>query len=148
MLRMGMDVAGIGTWEFDAQNQAITGSGATNPIFGLPPDGATRSVEEYLKVIHPDDVNRIRRGLLEDVKQQSAIAREYRILASDGTIRWVASHGSYRQLADGTERMIGALFDITDRKRREEEREAALDHQKVHVVSPPHLKQGKAPGWV
>lgn len=131
MLRMGMEVAGIGTWEFDPQNQTITGSGATNPIFGLPEDNATRSVEEYFKVIHPDDVDRIRHGLLAGVGQRTAISREYRILAPDGSIRWVASQGSYRQLADGTERMIGALFDATDRKRREEEREAALDHQKM-----------------
>lgn len=131
MLRMGMEVAGIGTWEFDPQNQTITGSGATNPIFGLPQDNATRPVEEYLKVIHADDVDRIRRGLLAGVAQKTAISREYRLLAADGTIRWVASQGSYRRLADGTERMIGALFDATDRKRREEEREAALDHQKM-----------------
>lgn len=131
MLRMGMEVAGIGTWEFDPLNQTITGSGATNPIFGLPQDNATRSVEEYLKVIHPDDVDRIRHGLLAGVGQKATIAREYRILAPDGSIRWVASQGSYRQLADGTERMIGGLFDATDRKRREEEREAALDHQKT-----------------
>lgn len=131
MLHMGMEVAGIGTWEFDPQDQTITGSGATNPIFGLPQDSATRSVAEYLRAIHPDDVDRIRHSLLAGVEQKATIPLEYRILAPDGEIRWIASQGSYRQLADGTERMIGALFDATDRKRREEEREAALDHQKM-----------------
>jgi PAS domain S-box-containing protein len=131
MLRMGMEVAGIGTWEFDPGNHTIIGSGATNPIFGLPQDNAARCVEDYMKAVHPDDVDRIRRGLLEGAGQKTPISREYRILAPDGSIRWVASQGSYRQLADGTERMIGALFDASDRKRREEEREAALDHQKM-----------------
>ena len=89
-------------------------------------------VEEYLKAIHPDDVDRIRRRpTAKGQDRRQPISREYRILAPDGSIRWVASQGSYRQLADGTERMIGALFDATDRKRREEEREAALDHQKM-----------------
>ncbi|MEX0956380.1 MAG: PAS domain-containing protein [Rhizobiaceae bacterium] len=131
MLRMGMEVAGIGTWEFDPQNQTITGSGATNPIFGLPQDGLARPADEYFKAIHPDDADRIRGGLLDGTSREATIAREYRILAPDGTVRWVASQGSYRRLADGTGLMIGALFDNTERKQMEEDREAALDHQKM-----------------
>jgi PAS domain S-box-containing protein len=131
MLRLGMEVAGIGTWEYDPQSQTIIGSGATNPLFGLPHDSTARPVEDYLKAIHLDDVDRIRGGLFEAGRERTDISREYRIAAPDGTTRWLASRGSYRQLADGTERVIGALFDITERRRQEEDREAALNHQKM-----------------
>jgi two-component sensor histidine kinase len=73
----------------------------------------------------------VKKGLVGGTEPGTSISREYRVVLSDGDVRWISSRGSHVQLADGTERIIGALFDVTDRKQREDEREAALRQQQM-----------------
>lgn len=47
------------------------------------------------------------------------ISIEYRLVRADGGIRWLASRGSTVCASDGSKRVIGALFDITERKTAE-----------------------------
>ena len=131
MLRMAMEVGGIGTWEFDPAGGIILGSAITNAIFGLPEDDRPRPLDDYIRAVHPEDAERVRSGLVKGAAQKRSTAREYRVITAGGDVRWVQSHGSYVRLADGSERLIGALYDITQRKRHEEEREAALRQQQV-----------------
>ena len=131
MLRMGMEVAGIGTWEVDPASMSTVGSPVTNSIFGFADDDQSRPGADYLDSVHPDDIERVRLGFDEAAASKSNMSLEYRVREPDGSTRWVASRGAYMRLADGTERLLGAVFDITDRKRQEEAREAALDHQQI-----------------
>lgn len=131
MLQMAMEVAGIGTWEYDRDTGMVIGSGATNMIFGL--SGATGSapLAAYLEAVHPSDRERVKKGIVGGTVPGTSVSREYRVVSSDGGLRWISSRGSHVRLADGTERIIGALFDVTDRKQQEEDREAALHHQQM-----------------
>lgn len=131
MLRMGMEVAGIGTWEVDPASIATIGSPVTNVIFGFAEDDRARPSEDYLESVHPDDLERVRQGFDDAAANKTNLSLEYRVRKPDGSTRWVASRGAYMRLADGTERLLGAVFDISDRKRQEEAREAALDHQQI-----------------
>lgn len=131
MLRMAMEVGGIGTWEFDPASGRVIGSHITNAIFGLPQDDGERPLDDYIAATHPEDADRVRDGLLKGAAQKRSTAREYRVAPAGGDVRWVQSSGAYVRLADGSERLIGALFDITARRRHDEEREAALTQQQV-----------------
>ena len=131
MLRMAMEVAGIGTWEVDPATGDTIGSAVTNAIFGLEGETMPRPVADYLKAIHPEDVERVRRGLLAGMTHKTSSPQEYRVHNPDGTVRWVASRGAYTRLADGSERLLGAVFDITERKAHEQAREDALERQQT-----------------
>ena len=130
-LRMGMEVAGIGTWELDPEGKLLTGSAVVNSLFGLGPDAGPLPLETYLGRIHPEDVEQVRSNFAAALQERTDVFNEYRVPQPDGTMRWVASRGAMMRLADGAERMIGALSDVTERRTREEEREAALTRQKV-----------------
>lgn len=131
MLRMGMEVAGIGTWELDPEELRLIGSEVTNALFGLPSDAGPLPIEGYLERVHPEDAAQVRRNITDAIGSRTGVRNEYRLRPPDGTVRWIASRGALVQLADGVERMIGALADVTERRRREDEREAALAHQQV-----------------
>lgn len=131
MLRMAMEIGGIGTWEFNPADATIVGSGITNAVFGLAEDDRPRPLDDYVRAVHPEDAQRVQSGLLEGAAQKRSTAREYRIVTSTGDTRWIQSSGSFVRLADGSERLIGALYDISDRKRHEQERETALRQQEV-----------------
>jgi PAS domain S-box-containing protein len=123
---MAMEVARIGTWEVDPKTKKLTASDSMNAIFGIPSDGKSRTSMDYMQLIHPDDIERVNQIMRGRAEKKEPLSIEYRLVNPDGSVRWLSSRGAYVTFADGSSRMVGALFDITDRKHIENEREAAL----------------------
>ncbi len=132
MLQMSMQLAGIGTWEYDPETEHVTSSELVDRLFGIArAEAQSRHIQEYLAAVHPDDRDELRRGVVEGGRHHGCSSREYRVIGPGGITRWITSQVSHVRLADGSDRMVGALFDITDRHRHDEEREAALHHQET-----------------
>ena len=130
-LRMAMEVAQIGTWEIDPATGMVTASDSMNTIFGLPADGKGRPFKEYLARVHSDDAPAVEAAIARRTAQSEPVSVEYRIVQENGDVRWLASRGAFVRGADGSGRLVGSLFDITDRKHIEEEREAALAQREL-----------------
>lgn len=90
-----------------------------------------RSVDEFrdnpglwLEAIHPDDVERVERELVDFLKQ-GRIQQRYRIVRTDGDVRWLSDR-KYVQVDENGKpsRMGGIASDITARVQAQEEREA------------------------
>jgi PAS domain S-box-containing protein len=118
-LRVAMEAGGMGTWEFNPITYRVVASESTDAIFGLSGGGRIRSVADYMRSIHPQDVERLRRENRRAGEPQGDISVEYRLVRPDGGTRWIASRGSNVRAPDGSKRIIGALFDITERKAAE-----------------------------
>ena len=72
----------------------------------------------FIDVIHPDDRERVVKVLTEH--QESAFTCEYRLLRSDGTVRWVRDRGFPVWGADGeVEFMTGVASDITELRQKQ-----------------------------
>lgn len=75
----------------------------------------------FLDAIHPDDKERIRRISLERSGQAQPSDEEYRIVAADGSIKWIRDRAFPVKDAVGRVfRMAGIAEDITEKKRAEE----------------------------
>jgi PAS domain S-box-containing protein len=129
-LSMAMEVAQIGTWEIDPRTQALSASNSMNSIFGFPADGQARPFQDYLEIVHPDDRTAVQSAIAQRAEKGEAASVEYR-LVRDGDVRWVVSRGALVRAADGSSRIVGSLYDITERKRTEQEREAALEQREL-----------------
>ncbi|MGC8712617.1 MAG: PAS domain S-box protein [Leptodesmis sp.] len=113
-------IAHIGSWEFDLQTQVITWSEELYHMFGLDPSRPVSPYEEYLQKIHPDD----RPKLLQCVEQAIAGGMpyiiDYRIILSDGSIRYQEARGEVIRNAQGQiVALRGTALDISDRKQAE-----------------------------
>jgi PAS domain S-box-containing protein len=79
------------------------------------------------RIVHPDDLP-IAERRIQSLLAGRSVVNEFRIVATDGRIRWVRDHA--RPMWDEAEgrvvRILGAAQDITDRKQAEEE---ARQHQ-------------------
>lgn len=122
LLRESQRVACIGSYDFDVRADRWAGSETMEALFGIGPD-YPRTVSGWLALIHPDDQERLRRHLVEDVLgQRRSFDCEYRILPADGgPLRWV--HGLGQLIFDQSGepvRMLGTIQDITVRKRIEQ----------------------------
>ncbi|MDX2240358.1 MAG: PAS domain S-box protein [Leptolyngbyaceae cyanobacterium bins.302] len=121
-LRLATEGANLGLWHWDVSQDRLVWTDQCKALFGLPAD-TEMSYQVFLNAVHPDDRQRIQemRPVLED-GQLEHHEIEYRTLWSDGTVRWLMARGSASYDADRKPIFSrGVIFDITDRKRIEED---------------------------
>jgi PAS domain S-box-containing protein len=125
-LSLAVEAGGVATWDYNVLTRETNWSERCKAIFGLPPD-AEPSLEEFLKRIHPEDRRRAHELIQKAMGPDSdgRYENEYRVVWPDGTHRWIISKGQVFFEGAGAARrparFIGALLDVTDRKKSEEE---------------------------
>jgi two-component sensor histidine kinase len=126
-LRLSQEVGRVGSYEWRIATGELYASDVTLGIWGLPPD-ASPTLSQAAAMIHPLDRPDAMAVRLDPLGSQTGAA-EYRILRADtGELRWIARQAEIIRDADGRpERVVGALFDITERKRAEEHRELLIN---------------------
>ena len=121
-LRLALDGAEVGAWEWDITADRTTWSGPNGPLFGLPPETPGLSADEFFALVHPDDRARVREADRRHLEEAADFETEYRVVRPDGAIRWLTGRG--RAVArDGggrAARVVGVTMDITARKEAEE----------------------------
>ncbi|MGD2180248.1 PAS domain S-box protein [Lusitaniella coriacea] len=100
-------------------------SDAIARISGYPAtDFINNPQRTLIDLIHPEERDLIQQTFNQAIATQQPCTLEYRILHANGSTRWVSHKGQGFWSENGTLLGIdGILFDISDRKRTEEERE-------------------------
>ncbi|MBO9543290.1 MAG: PAS domain-containing protein [Caulobacter sp.] len=121
-LRQAVDAADVGTWDLDIDSGTLTWSDRCYQMFGMSP-GDPVDVETAYALIHPGDVARVREATLEAMNPalRPDYAVEYRAIGRDDHVeRWLGVKGKVFFGDDGkAHRFVGAVVNITDRKRSE-----------------------------
>ena len=127
-LRYALDAANVGTWDWDVRSGSLRWSDNLERIHGVPPGTFDSTFQSYEQEIHPDDRGRVLASIQRALAQGAPHEVEYRIVAPDGTIRWVEGKGHVERGADGRPvRMSGVCVNITPRKHAELARLEALE---------------------
>ncbi len=80
------------------------------------------SNEDYINLVYKDDRDILRRAYYEDLQQKGGWNVEYRLLRTDGELRWIREIGETLKVdAEGVEQTIGVVQDITEQKNAEQE---------------------------
>jgi len=127
-LSLALDAGGIGTWEWDRATGRLTWDARQLELFGLSPETFDGTVEAFLRLVHPEDRERLR---AESEQQRVGFGRsrnEFRIVRPDGTVRWLMGDGLAVSGVDGRPALLcGINYDVTDRKQVELELAEARD---------------------
>ena len=129
-LRIALEAAQMGTWNWDIKSGKVTHSSTTEAIHGLAPGSFKGTYESFLSSIHPEDREIVTEALRRTLEEKAEYDVEFRVIRPDGTVRWVASKGQvYYTNVDGDRhlppttapeandqavRMTGINMDITD----------------------------------
>jgi PAS domain S-box-containing protein len=134
LLRQGVRIAHLGIFDHDQVTDAIYWSPEIWSICLWDPDERP-TLAEYVTRIHPDDRDRITTqiGRAHDPAGNGSYDVEHRIIAGDGTTRWIrvrsqtyfGGMGASRRAV----RTVGALMDVTEQKQAEQEREWLLERE-------------------
>lgn len=69
---------------------------------------------KLLEVLHPDDVESIKRGIRESALKLTLWESRYRLLLKDGSVRWLHGRANPEREPDGSTLWNGYLSDVTD----------------------------------
>jgi PAS domain S-box-containing protein len=116
-------------WLFDWLNRRIIYvSPAYEKIWGRKVEDLYNRHEEWTESVYPDDFPRTQTFFKKIVQADGGESREYRIIRTDGQIRWICDRGFPVKDASGQiVRIAGIAEDITRRKKQEERLRLALD---------------------
>ena len=108
-------------WDWDAEHGTIVWNDALQTMFGYAPDQIDNRLQWWDSHLHPDDRERVVSGINGIIeKGGSSWSDEYRFERADGSFAEVLDRGYIARSEDGTPiRMIGAMLDVTERKRAE-----------------------------
>lgn len=116
-------IAHLGHWILDRKTQLLNCSDEFFRLFGHPPQSYQPTLADFFRQIHPEDRERIR--ALFGALQSRALAHEYRIVRTDGAVRFM--RGTMAPFYSGgrdSGRVFGISMDITEHKLAEYTAEA------------------------
>jgi diguanylate cyclase (GGDEF)-like protein/PAS domain S-box-containing protein len=123
-LEAALDGSSLSLWDTDLRTGRVYLSEAWADIVGGTRNERVSTVEELVALLHPDDVEPLRRVSLEVMKgTRASYALDHRVRTAAGDWRWILSRGRVTERDPATGRalrMIGTNLDITDRRRMEE----------------------------
>lgn len=128
-LALAQKVAGIGSWEYqltpdDRVDEAtLLCSAEAYRMFGHSGTAGRLSTESFYANVHPDDRQLLAERFLAFKEGRQPFDVDYRIIRPDGVERFIHSVADVlRDPVNGKRfKVVGTVFDITERKRAEEE---------------------------
>jgi rsbT co-antagonist protein RsbR len=140
-----LDDAGIGLWEWDVGRDKITWSTAILALYGVTRETFAGTFDAYMALVHEDDRARVSKRVEQAlVSQDPAYYIEHNLVRPDGEVRSMTAYGFlFRDTAGKPYRLSGIVQDVTEQKRKEEERVAM--QQQVIDAQRENLRQLGAP---
>lgn len=129
-------IAHLGHWILDRKTQLLSCSDEFFRLFGHPPQSFQPTLADFFRQLHPEDRERV--GALLSTLQERALAHEYRIVRTDGAVRYM--RGTMAPFYSGGRdlgRVFGISMDITEHKLAELELQASQElFSKAFAASP------------
>lgn len=119
---LAVRAANLGVWDWDIQKNELVWDDRMCELYGITREDFTGAYDDWLKGVHPDD-----RSISDQILKQTQYSEwifdtEFRVVWPDNSIHYLKAYGQFAPDTNGNpSRLIGINFDITDRKRAEEE---------------------------
>jgi len=119
-----------GSWDWDIATGTLRIDRAFADLYGIGEDrvGIALPAAIFFSRIHPEDRARMKIAVAGMLSGSEIFSKEYRVQASDGSVRWMHGRGrSHLGAMDEPVRFTGLLVDVTERRRAEERLRVAQD---------------------
>ncbi|MEI6437159.1 MAG: PAS domain-containing protein [Candidatus Omnitrophota bacterium] len=119
-LDMALQASKMGTWRLDIRTDRRFWDAQTHRVMGTDMKVFKGTADEFFRVIHSEDREKVRTSLAEALKT-GVYDTEYRVIWPDGTVRVLRTRGKVFYENGKPAEVAGVIWDITEQKRVEEE---------------------------
>jgi len=125
-LRMAMDVAELGVWEWERDSGRLEVVGKAEWMLGPRAEPIQEGMSAFLRRVHPED----RDALEAALRSGECVFQSVRVDTAEG-LRWAEIHArAFDTSAPGTGRVVGVIRDVTESRAMEDRlRQAAVVFQ-------------------
>jgi PAS domain S-box-containing protein len=121
--RAALQSADMAAWDWDIVNDKVVWNDQHYIMLGLELDAEINHANDFLKFVHNDDLPGVK-ACLEEAMHSGLFHEEFRVVRTDGEVCWMSGYGRAVSQADNkVTRMVGVMYDITERKLAEKQRE-------------------------
>lgn len=120
-LRLALKGADLGSWDVDLESGMAVWNRRHAQIQGYGFDGGPASVEQWRRLVHPEDLAGVEQAIESASRQRTHFTAEHRFFRADtGETRWLSLFGrfTYNETGQAT-RFSGVSMDVTAVKQRE-----------------------------
>jgi PAS domain S-box-containing protein len=129
----------MGSWDWDWVNGDWMWDEGQFRIFGVDSQSFVVNPANVQALLHPDDIDELRKAVVQFNKGARSYETEFRIIRPDGEIRWcVGTAAATVDKAGRVIRVSGVTVDITERKRAEERQNLLtreVDHRAKNALA-------------
>lgn len=120
-----LEASGIGIWEYDEGTGELIWDSRMFDLYGLVDDGTPATYDTWLNALHPDDRIAAEATFSDAVIHRTGYTTDFRVITPQGDIRHIRAHGRVFVTAEGTNRIVGANWNVSsDIRLQSELREA------------------------
>ena len=118
------EVAHLGSWEIDSNQNRLVWSDEAYRIFGMKPWESDLTYEAFLEAVHPDDRAAVAEAYSGSIREgKDGYEVEHRVVRkSDGAVRVIRQKCEhFRDPSGWVFRSVGMVHDITERRQMEDQ---------------------------
>ncbi|QCP52838.1 EAL domain-containing protein [Trinickia violacea] len=135
-LNLGFEGISAGLWDWDVERDRIYHSRWLYEQLGYSAADLSIHTSAFVSLVHPDDRSRVRHAMRYHLARNAPYDVEFRLKMGHGDYLWVRSRGKALRNAEGRAvRMVGCLFDVSDRRRAEADAQSERELAEVTLAS-------------
>lgn len=115
--QLAIEGSNDGIWDLDLRSGTMYLSPRWSAMLGYAEGTPASSLEGWLALVHPDDIDTLRRAMEAGrAGRADTVEVEHRLRHADGSWRWMQARGATLEDEEGAViRMAGSITDITER---------------------------------
>jgi two-component system CheB/CheR fusion protein len=134
-LKLSMIGDAIGTWSWIIPTDEVKWSKENEVLNGLEPGAFKGHYTDWEKMLHPADVESVKKSIRKSLDDKQPLEIEYRIFFPDGRVRWILSKGHTHYNEYGKpERMVGVSMDYSEKKMESESLESMVNLRTAELL--------------
>ncbi|MBD2149829.1 PAS domain S-box protein [Pseudanabaena sp. FACHB-1277] len=119
-LSLAAKSSAMGIWDWDVVHNILTWDDRMYELYGITSNQFSSAYDAWSNSLHPNDRQASELAIQQALKGEKDFCQEFRVIHPDGTIRFIQAYAIVQRNERGEPlQMIGANFDISDRKQAE-----------------------------
>jgi two-component system, chemotaxis family, CheB/CheR fusion protein len=138
-LRITLESAEMGVWDWHVVPDKVTWNRQHFLMLGLEPAEEVKSGTYFLQFVHKEDEQNTRAALMKAVAEGTTFQLEFRVVRRDNNeVRWMNGYGRTieKDLDGSAKRLVGVVYDITDRKKLEQQKDELISVASHELKTP------------